>query len=236
MLKVTDISKSFGSKQALKNVNFSLKKNEIAALLGENGAGKSTLLRILSGYLQADSGSVQFDDNDISTQRISYLQNIGYVQEISALYADMNVYEFLQLNADLRQLSAEKSESRIKEVINLLEIKDVLLQKNETLSKGYKKRVELAAVLLAEPAVLLLDEPTEGLDPNQKQSLRQVIKQYSKNHAVIISTHTLEDVDALAAKVLLLHKGELQINATLKKFKQIAKNDLLASFRQITKN
>ncbi len=236
MLKVTDISKSFGSKQALKNVNFSLKKNEIAALLGENGAGKSTLLRILSGYLQADSGSVQFDDNDISTQRISYLQNIGYVQEISALYADMNVYEFLQLNADLRQLSAEKSESRIKEVIDLLEIKDVLLQKNETLSKGYKKRVELAAVLLAEPAVLLLDEPTEGLDPNQKQSLRQVIKQYSKNHAVIISTHTLEDVDALAAKVLLLHKGELQINATLKKFKQIAKNDLLASFRQITKN
>ena len=191
MLKVTDISKSFGSKQALKNVNFSLKKNEIAALLGENGAGKSTLLRILSGYLQADSGSVQFDDNDISTQRIPYLQNIGYVQEISALYADMNVYEFLQLNADLRQLSAEKSESRIKEVINLLEIKDVLLQKNETLSKGYKKRVELAAVLLAEPAVLLLDEPTEGLDPNQKQSLRQVIKQYSKNHAVIISTHTL---------------------------------------------
>lgn len=236
MLKVTDISKSFGSKQALKNVNFSLKKNEIAALLGENGAGKSTLLRILSGYLQADSGSVQFDDNDISTQRIPYLQNIGYVQEISALYADMNVYEFLQLNADLRQLSAEKSESRIKEVIDLLEIKDVLLQKNETLSKGYKKRVELAAVLLAEPAVLLLDEPTEGLDPNQKQSLRQVIKQYSKNHAVIISTHTLEDVDALAAKVLLLHKGELQINATLKKFKQTAKNDLLASFRQITKN
>jgi len=236
MLKVTDISKSFGKKQALKDVSFSLKNNEIAALLGENGAGKSTLLRIMSGYLQADSGDIKLDETDIESQRIQYLQNVGYVQEISALYGDMNVYEFLLFSANLRQLAAEKIVTRIKEVTALLEIQDVLLQKNETLSKGYKKRVELAAVLLAEPPVLLLDEPTEGLDPNQKQSIRQVIKAYSKNHIVIISTHTLEDVEALASKVLLLHKGELQADSTLKKFKQTAQNDLLASFRQVTKN
>ncbi len=236
MLEVKNICKSFGSKKALNNVGFTVKKGQIVALLGENGAGKSTLLRILSGFYAADCGEVILNGLNLDTNRLSVLQQIGYVQEISALYPEMKVYEFLCFVADIRQLPVEAKISQIKTVIAALELTDVLNQKNETLSKGYKKRVELAAMLISEPAVLLLDEPTEGLDPNQKHALRQIIKQYAKTHMVIISTHTLEDVEALASRVLLLHKGNLEADSELKTFKKTADNDLLKSFRKITEN
>lgn len=236
MLKVNQISKSFGEKQALQHVCFSIKKGQIVALLGENGAGKSTLLRILSGFLEPDEGTVSIDDLCLSTYRKQFLSQIGYVQEISALYGDMSVFEFLNFVADLRRVAESEKNHRIKEVVELLELQDVLAQKNDTLSKGYKKRVELAAVMLAQPQILLLDEPTEGLDPNQKFSIRQTIKKYAKNHMIMISTHALEDVEAIADRVLLLHKGELLIDDTLSLFKKKAKNDLLESFRKVTKD
>ncbi|MBO6281071.1 MAG: ABC transporter ATP-binding protein [Alphaproteobacteria bacterium] len=236
MLRVREISKSFGEKQALKTINFSVKKGQVVALLGENGAGKSTLLRILSGFLEPNTGEVDIDNIEISQDRQAFLMQIGYVQEISALYGEMNVYEFLNFVADIRQIGSKDKNAKIKEVVNLLELRDVVGQKNETLSKGFKKRVELAAVLLAQPMVLLLDEPTEGLDPNQKFSIRQTIKKYAKEHIIIISTHTLEDVEAVADRVLLLHKGELLIDAKLSDFKKKAKNDLLESFRKVTKD
>lgn len=235
MLEVNGISKSFSDKKALDGVSFSVKKGKIAALLGENGAGKSTLLRILSGFFEPDVGDVCIDNTDIS-QREEYLKAVGYVQEVSALYGEMSVYEFLNFTANLREIKKDEIQERIGKTIKMLELKDVLLQKNETLSKGYKKRLELAAVLLAEPEVLLLDEPTEGLDPNQKNVLRQIIKKYSEDHIIIISTHTLEDVEALASQVLLLHKGKLLANKTLKEFKKGADNDLLTSFQQATKD
>ncbi len=236
MLRVQKISKFFGEKQALKDVDCSVKKGQIAALLGENGAGKSTLLRILSGFIEPNTGTVDIDDVEVSKNRLEFLRQVGYVQEISALYGEMNVFEFLNFVADIRQVSATEKNTRIKEVVNLLELQDVIGQKNETLSKGFKKRVELAAVLLAKPLVLLLDEPTEGLDPNQKFSIRQTIKKYAKDHIIIISTHTLEDVEAVADRVLLLHKGELLADAKLSDFKKKAKNDLLESFRKATKD
>jgi len=236
MLKVQEISKSFGEKQALKAINFSVKRGQIAALLGENGAGKSTLLRILSGFIEPNTGTVDIDGVEISQDRQAFLAQVGYVQEISALYGEMNVYEFLNFVADIRRVNAEDKKAKIKEVVDLLELRDVIGQKNETLSKGFKKRVELAAVLLAQPTVLLLDEPTEGLDPNQKFSIRQTIKKYAKDHVIIISTHTLEDVEAVADSVLLLHKGELLTDAKLSDFKKKAKNDLLESFRKATKD
>lgn len=234
MLKVENVSKFFGEKQALDSVSFELKKGEIAALLGENGAGKSTLLRILSGFFEADAGTVSAGKINIGADRVEFLRNVGYVQEISALYGDMSVYDFLCFVANLRQMKPDNVATSIEKAVKLLQLSEVINQKNETLSKGFKKRVELAAVLLTQPEILVLDEPTEGLDPNQKEVIRQIIKQYAKQHIVIISTHTLEDVEVLADRVLLLHKGRLQFDGDLKKFKKTAKNNLLASFQKVT--
>lgn len=234
MLKVKNIFKSFENKQILKDISFQVKSGKIVALLGENGAGKSTLLRILGGYFEADTGEVELDEVNLKNQRVSFLKNIGYVQEISALYNEMTVYDFLNFVAGIREVAPAETPERIRETVEMLQLKEVLTQRNETLSKGFKKRVELAAVLLSQPKVLLLDEPTEGLDPNQKATIRQIIKKYAKNHTIIISTHTLEDVEALASSVLLLHKGQLLFDCDLKTFKKSAGNDLLASFQKAT--
>lgn len=234
MLKVENISKSLSGKCVLQEVSFVVKKSEIVALLGENGAGKSTLLRIISGFIDADNGQVVIDDLEPKDREI-YLNKIGYVQEVSSLYAEMSVYDFLYFSANLRKIKESEIDNRIYESVEMLDLHDVLMQKTDTLSKGFKKRLELAAVLLSRPEVLLLDEPTEGLDPNQKSTLRKIIKEYSKNHIIIISTHTLEDVEALASQVLLLHKGKLMANKPLCDFKKEADNSLLASFQRATK-
>lgn len=234
MLTISNVSKSFAGKKALDKVSFVVKEGKVAALLGENGAGKSTLLRIISGFFEPDEGKVLIDELGLE-EREKYQNKIGYVQEVSALYGEMSVYDFLNFTANLHKLSAKEAQQRIREEVRILELDDVLLQKTETLSKGYKKRLELAAVLLSRPRVLLLDEPTEGLDPNQKDVLRRIIKQYAKKHIIIISTHTLEDVEALAAQVLLLHKGKLSADKTLTDFKKDADDNLLASFQLATK-
>lgn len=235
MLEVKNIDKFFANRQVLHDICFSLKKNNPTALLGENGAGKSTLLRIISGFLSMTSGSVTLDGLDIVENRKEVLQKIGYVQEISALYGNMTVYDFLKFCAELRRISVGETVQKIKKAVFDLQLEDVLLQKNETLSKGYKKRVELAAAMLSEPEVLLLDEPTEGLDPNQKQALRAIIREYAKKHIVLISTHTLEDVDALAKRVLVLHKGVLRVDSPIEVFVKNS-HGLLDSFSQITRS
>jgi len=234
MLKVDSISKFFEDKQVLSDISFNIEKGQIVALLGENGAGKSTLLRIMSGLFEAEKGAVSADGIDIKSARIEYLRKIGYVQEISALYGDMTVYDFLHLVADIRRLPPDIKKNRIKQIIELLQLKDVLMQKTETLSKGFKKRTELAAVLLDEPEMLFLDEPTEGLDPNQKNVIREIIKSYAPGHIVIISTHTLDDVEALSDRILLLHQGKLLYDGSLSDFKKKSQNDLSASFRKAT--
>ena len=234
MLKIDNISKSFDDKRVLSNISFQIQKGDIVALLGENGAGKSTLMRILSGYFDADTGSVALDNLNLKTERIDFLRHIGYVQEISALYGEMSVYDFLCFVAAIRRIPHKTVTERLNDVIAQLQLKEVLAQKCETLSKGFKKRTELAAVLLGEPEVLLLDEPTEGLDPNQKDAIRKIIKKYARNHLIMISTHTLEDVEALADKILLLHQGNLLFDGTLADFKKKSRNDLSASFRKAT--
>jgi ABC-2 type transport system ATP-binding protein len=236
ILSVRNISKRFGQTMALDNVSFDVNNGQIAALLGENGAGKSTLLRLISGYYEADSGEIKLYDETLRKNRSAYLHSLGYVPEISALYGEMSVFDFLMFVARIRRLEAATINKKIKRMVRLLELQPVINQKNEHLSKGYKKRVELAAALLSEPELLLLDEPTEGLDPNQKQILRDIIKHYALEHTVIISTHTLEDVEALASQILLLHKGRLLLNTDLDDFKQTADNDLLQSFKQMTKD
>lgn len=234
MLKIKNVSKNFGTIKALDNVTFSVGKGEVAALLGENGAGKSTLLRIISGYLPADGGEVLIAGLNISAQRTEAQKKCGYVQEVSALYGDMSVYEFLLLVAGLRCIDGKEAEEKIKNAVKLLELEEVAAQRIETLSKGFKKRTELAAVLMSEPEILLLDEPTEGLDPNQKYAVRGIIKNYAKRHSVLLSTHTMEDVEAVAKHVILIHKGKIKADEKLENFKKIAGNSLLESFRKIT--
>lgn len=234
MLTVKNLCKNFGAIKAVQDISFSLKKGETAVLLGENGAGKSTLLRIISGYLEADAGDVLINGTDLRQDKTAYLQKTGYVQEISSLYGEMTVCEFLEFVANIRKIIPERIAEKIKTVLQQLELENVLIQRLDTLSKGFKKRVELASVLLAEPEVLLLDEPTEGLDPLQKETIRKIIKNYAKEHIVIISTHALEDTEALGGRILLVHQGKLAADESLRSFKKVAKNDLLASFKKVT--
>lgn len=235
MMKVNGITKSFGDNVVLKNISFDLIKG-ITALLGENGAGKTTLLRILCGFIEPDSGNVSINENSILDNRISYLSSIGYVQEISALYDYLNVYEFLCLCANLRINSPNEVLGEIKKCVNTFALQNVIWQKCNTLSKGYKKRIELAAAFLGEPEILLLDEPTEGLDPHQKQNIRKIIKDYAAEHIVLISTHMLEDVEILADSILLLHNAEILHHCSIKDFKLIDNSNLLSYFIKNTKN
>ena len=234
MLTVKNLCKKFGSIKAVDEISFDLKKGEIAVLLGENGAGKSTLLRIISGYLEPDAGEVEINGVNLRQDRMSFLRQIGYVQEVSSLYTEMTVAEFLEFLANIREINSLDIAEKVKNVINILELNDVVVQNLETLSKGFKKRVELAAVLVAEPEVVLLDEPTEGLDPLQKETIRKIIKKYAKKHTILISTHALEDAEALNDRVLLMRKGKMLANESFSEFKKAAKNDLLASFKKIT--
>lgn len=234
MLTVKNLCKKFGSIKAVDEISFDLKKGEIAVLLGENGAGKSTLLRIISGYLEPDAGEVEINGVNLRQDRMSFLRQIGYVQEVSSLYTEMTVAEFLEFVANIREINSLDIAEKVKNVINILELNDVVVQNLETLSKGLKKRVELAAVLVAEPEVVLLDEPTEGLDPLQKETIRKIIKKYAKKHTILISTHALEDAEALNGRILLMRKGKMLANESFSEFKKAAKNDLLASFKKIT--
>ncbi len=234
MLVIKNVCKYFGKIKAVDGVSLSLKKNETVVMLGENGAGKSTLFRLISGYLEADSGSIKADETDINSGRVAYLNKIGYVPEISALYGEMSTVEFLLFTAELKKIPNETISPRLQNVIQKLDLKSVEFQRLDTLSKGFRKRVELAAALMTEPEILLLDEPTEGLDPLQKESIRKIIKNYAKNHLVIISTHALEDVEAMAQRVLLMHKGRLAADTGIAKFKKSAPESLLASFKKIT--
>lgn len=234
MLTVKNLCKKFGSIKAVDEISFDLKKGEIAVLLGENGAGKSTLLRIISGYLEPDAGEVEINGVNLRQDRMSFLRQIGYVQEVSSLYTEMTVAEFLEFVANIREINSLDIAEKVKNVINILELNDVVVQNLETLSKGFKKRVELAAVLVAEPEVVLLDEPTEGLDPLQKETIRKIIKKYAKKHTILISTHALEDAEALNGRILLMRKGKMLANESFSEFKKAAKNDLLASFKKIT--
>lgn len=234
MLTVKNLCKKFGSIKAVDEISFDLKKGEIAVLLGENGAGKSTLLRIISGYLEPDAGEVEINGVNLRQDRMYFLRQIGYVQEVSSLYTEMTVAEFLEFVANIREINSLDIAEKVKNVINILELNDVVVQNLETLSKGFKKRVELAAVLVAEPEVVLLDEPTEGLDPLQKETIRKIIKKYAKKHTILISTHALEDAEALNGRILLMRKGKMLANESFSEFKKAAKNDLLASFKKIT--
>lgn len=235
MLIVKNLSKSFGTVKALDKINFSVKKGEVVTLLGPNGAGKTTLLRLITGYYRPDTGEVFIGTDNVSKNRIQALSKISYVPESGALYQEMTVYEYLKYMAALRKM---KHQSFVDNMVSLTKgfgLEKIINKKIETLSKGYKKRVGIAGALLNRPEILVLDEPTEGLDPNQKFSVREFIKNYGKNNIVIISTHIMEEVCAMANRVIMLNKGRLVKDTRPEELRLFASdNNIETAFRKLT--
>ena len=235
MIVAKNISKNFGLCKALNNINFCISRGEVVALLGPNGAGKTTLLRLLTGFLSPDSGEISISGHDIITSRTEALKNIGYIPENCPLYGEMSVYEFLRFSAQIHGLSCQEFKTAAEEVIARLSLENVINQKIETLSKGFKHRTGLAACLIYRPKVLILDEPTEGLDPNQKFEFRELIKEYGNKNIVLFSTHIMEEVEAMADRVILLNHGKLVRDTSPKELKNMTEdNDLQTAFRTIT--
>ncbi len=235
MIVVKNLCKDYGEKHAVNNVNFCISRGEIVSLLGPNGAGKTTLMRLLTGYIEPTSGEVKIFDKNIQTSRLECLAKIGYVPESGFLYNDMSVADFLHYTAQLRNLSQEDYIQNFQKVVESLELKSVINQKIETLSKGFKRRTGIAAALLHNPEILILDEPTEGLDPNQKFSLRNYIKNYGREKIVIISTHIMEEVEAMADRVILLNHGKLVKDTSPEKLKELfPEHNIETAFYKIT--
>ncbi len=214
MLEVQGLSKSFGRIQAVKNLNFKLDKGTVLGFLGPNGAGKTTTMRMLSGYLEPSAGSAIIMGHDICKDSLSARKCIGYLPEGAPLYAELSVRQFLVFIARVREVPKHSINSSVAEIMERLYLTEVAEQSIETLSKGFRRRVGLAQALIHDPAVLLLDEPTDGLDPNQKREVRRLIQAMSSEKLIIISTHILEEVSALCNRAMIIANGQLLADDT----------------------
>lgn len=214
-LEIINLTKKFGEQIALNNVNIKIDKNEIIGLLGPNGAGKSTLMKSIVGALKIDEGQIIFNEKSIGKDEIESKKQIGFLPENNPLYNEMFVKEYLQFVANIHKVSDKK----IDEVIDLVGITPEKSKKIGQLSKGYKQRVGLAQAILHEPDLLILDEPTNGLDPNQIIEIRNVIKEIGAKKTVILSTHIMQEVEALCSRVILIHKGNIVQDSPIEEFK-----------------
>lgn len=212
-IAIHNISKSYGTQKALDSISFSINKGEIVGFLGPNGAGKSTLMKILTTYLTADEGSAKVNGFDVNSQQKDVQLSIGYLPEHNPLYLDLYVREYLAFNADVYKVA----KSRIEEVIQLTGLITESHKKIGQLSKGYRQRVGLANALLHNPDVLILDEPTTGLDPNQLVEIRNVIKNAGKDKTVFLSTHIMQEVEAICDRVIIIDKGKIVADKQLEK-------------------
>ena len=212
-IEVQNISKSYGTQKALDNISFSIKKGEIVGFLGPNGAGKSTLMKILTTYINADEGSAAVNGNDVNEAQILVQKSVGYLPEHNPLYLDLYVREYLAFNADVYKVA----KSRIEEVIELTGLTPESHKKIGQLSKGFRQRVGLATALLHNPDVLILDEPTTGLDPNQLVEIRNVIKNVGKDKTVFLSTHIMQEVEAICDRVIIIDHGKIVTDKKLDK-------------------
>lgn len=222
-IEVNNISKSYGAQKALDNISFSVKKGEIVGFLGPNGAGKSTLMKILTTYIAADEGSASVNGFDVNTQPKAVQQSIGYLPEHNPLYLDLYVREYLVFNADVYKVT----KSRIEEVIQLTGLSNESHKKIGQLSKGFRQRVGLANALLHNPDVLILDEPTTGLDPNQLIEIRNVIKNVGKDKTVFLSTHIMQEVEAICDRVIIINNGKIVADKKLDKLISVEKEQII---------
>ncbi len=229
-LQIIDLTKKFGEQTALNNINLNIKKNEIVGLLGPNGAGKSTLMKSITGVLKIETGQILFQGRDISQFPIESKKNIGFLPENNPLYQDMFIKEYLNFVANIHKISSK----RVEEVIDLVGITPEKSKKISQLSKGYKQRVGLAQAIIHQPDLLILDEPTNGLDPNQIIEIRNLIKEISHEKTIILSTHIMQEVEALCSRVILIHKGHIIQDCSIEDFKGKFQN-LEEAFQYYTK-
>ena len=220
MIRVKELSKSFGDIKALVDLSFEIEQGEIVGLLGPNGAGKTTTLRIMSGFYSPDKGDVFIDDVSVTKKPVLAQSVIGYLPENNPLYKDMLVSDMLAYSADLKGISKKDLPAALDFSVNAVNIKDVFNRPIGELSKGYKQRVGIAIALLNDPKILILDEPTEGLDPKQRIEIRELIKKLAKDHTVIISTHVLQEVEAFCSRIIIVSEGKKVADGTVKEFSQ----------------
>ncbi len=214
MIRVSSLTKSFDGFVAVDRLSFELKSGEVLGFIGPNGAGKSTTMKIITGFLAPTDGSVTIFDQDIWRTPLAAKRLIGYLPEGAPAYGDMTAAEFLRFIAEIRGFSKQQRSEAIDRVVAALDLETVLGKRIETLSKGFRRRVGLAQALIHDPRVLILDEPTDGLDPNQKHQVRELIRGLSKEKIIIISTHILEEVTALCSRVIVIANGRLLTDAT----------------------
>ena len=216
MIEVQKLTKNYDSLTAVDEVSFTIKRGEIVGLLGHNGAGKTTIMKMMTGYLEPSAGSIQIDDLDIADKRTEIQAKIGYLPENCPLYPEMTVIDYLDYAASLRGLNGDVSNRAVREVIQQTELEIKAVEPIHTLSRGYRQRVGVAQAILNRPEVLILDEPTNGLDPSQILHMRELIQEFGRGNAtVIISTHILQEVQAICDRVLIIRDGKLALDIQL---------------------
>ncbi len=214
MVDIQGLTKRFGPITAVDDVSFQVSRGEVLGFLGPNGAGKSTTMKMITGFLTPDAGTITIDGDDVDEHPVRVKHKLGYLPEGAPLYADMTPLAFLRFIGRVRGLAGAKLEDRIDKVVEQVHLAQVLDQSIETLSKGFKRRVGIAQAILHDPPVLILDEPTDGLDPNQKHEVRDLIRDMAREKAIVLSTHILEEVDAVCSRALIIAAGRIVSDGT----------------------
>ena len=235
MIKIQHLSKSFKGKLAVDDLSLEVGQDEVLGFLGPNGAGKSTTMRMITGFIPPTSGSISVCGFDVLKDPISAKRKIGYLPESAPSYQDMTVLSFLRFAADIRGLTGVARQHAVDRVIELCQLQNVLRQTIDTLSKGFRQRTCLAQSLIHDPEVLILDEPTDGLDPNQKHDMRQLIREMGRTKSIIISTHVLEEVEAVCSRAVIIAHGRIVAQGTPDEFKSRSKTGRIDDyFREVT--
>ena len=225
MIRVENLTKFYGSVCAVDHLSFEIRKGEILGLLGPNGAGKSTTLRILTCFLKPTDGTITVKDYNIHDHPLEIKKLIGYLPEMAPLYSEMLVYDYLRFVGGVRELDRDRTETRIRELADLCGLREVMHKSVHELSRGYKQRVGLAQAMLSDPEILVFDEPTAGLDPNQIVEIRDIIKKMGKEKTVVLSTHILTEAEATCDRVVIINRGKIVADGTTDTLKREAGND-----------
>ena len=235
MISISGLTKDFGAFRAVDDISFDVKKGEVLGFLGPNGAGKSTTMKMVTGYLPISNGKASVCGFDIETNPLEAKSKVGYLPEGAPLYGDMTTIGFLNFIAEIRGLTGEAKKTQVAFAIDKLQLQSVMNQPIDTLSKGFKRRVGFAQAILHNPDVLILDEPTDGLDPNQKHQVRALISEMAAEKAIVISTHILEEVEAVCTRAVIIAEGKIVFDDTPAALKAKSSNGSLDDvFRQLT--